>query len=109
MQDPNFFTSVLEVTRLIPAGRVSTFGAIGAYLGAKRSSRMVGYALKAAIHVTPPVPAHRVVNRQGLLSGKHHFGGDVMQNLLEKEGVEIENNQVKNFDQLFWDPTKELL
>ncbi len=109
MQDPNFYTSVFEVTRLIPRGRVTTFGAIGAYLGAKRSSRMVGYALKLAMQVSPPVPAHRVVNRQGLLSGKHHFGGDVMQKLLEKEGIEVADNQVKDFDRLFWDPIKELL
>ena len=109
MVEPNFYASVFEVTRLIPKGRVTSFGAIGAYLGAKRSSRMVGYALKLALQVSPPVPAHRVVNRQGLLSGRHHFGGNVMQELLEKEGIVVEDNQVKDFEKLFWDPGIELL
>ena len=111
MEDKNasFFQDVYEVARLIPAGRVTSYGAIAAYLGLKSSARMVGWAMnQAGSH--PGVPAHRVVNRNGLLSGKHHFSGgpDAMQRLLEAEGVKVENDQVADFKALFWDPVKEL-
>lgn len=103
-----FFEQVYEVSKLIPFGRVTSYGAIAKYLGTPKSARMVGWAMNAS-HNNPDVPAHRVVNRVGLLSGKHHFEGtNLMQQLLESEGVVIENNKVKNFDTLFWDPIKEL-
>lgn len=103
----SFFDRVYEVARLIPYGRVTSYGAIASYLGAARSARMVGYAMNAS-HARD-VPAHRVVNRKGLLTGKHHFDGtNLMQQLLESEGVVVKDNQVQNFDQLFWDPIKEL-
>ena len=103
--EPNFFDSVYEVVRLIPSGRVTSYGAIAAYLGTKGSSRMVGWAMQAAGNAKPPVPAHRVVNRQGLLTGKFHFGGQTMQQLLESEGVEVKDDQVQNFKEIFWDPS----
>jgi methylated-DNA-protein-cysteine methyltransferase-like protein len=103
----NFFDKVYEVARLIPYGRVTSYGAIAKYLGAARSSRMVGYAMNGSHG--KDVPAHRVVNRKGLLTGKHHFGGtNIMQQLLESEGVEVEELQVKNFETYFWEPAKEL-
>lgn len=105
----DFFRDVYEVVRLIPEGRVSSYGAIARYLGSAKSARTVGYAMNAAHGLLPPVPAHRVVNRIGLLSGKHHFGEpNQMQNLLESEGIEIENDQIKNFEKHFWDPNQEL-
>ena len=105
----DFFEQVYQVVRLIPKGRVTSYGAIANYLGAKSSSRVVGYAMNAA-HALPDVPAHRVVNRNGLLTGKHHFATDQrMQELLEQEGIKVRNDEVQNFDQLFWDPGKELL
>ncbi|MBL4678017.1 MAG: MGMT family protein [Mucilaginibacter sp.] len=107
-QDYNFFDNVYDVVRQIPKGRVTSYGAIAAYLGAKRSSRVVGYAMQVAGTANPPVPAHRVVNRQGLLTGKFHFGGDTMQQLLENEGVKVAENQVQNFKEIFWDPAIEL-
>lgn len=104
----NFFEKVYEVARLIPYGRVTSYGAIAKYLGAARSARMVGWAMNSS-H-SHDVPAHRVVNRVGLLSGKHHFPGiNLMQQLLENEGVEVEDFKVVNFEKLFWDPAKELL
>ncbi len=104
----NFFDEVYEVVKLIPAGRVTNYGAIAAYLGMKRGARMVGWAMNAA-HSQPEVPAHRVVNRVGLLSGKHHFSSaDEMQKRLEKEGVRVVNDQIENFRQHFWDPAIEL-
>ncbi|NRA92992.1 MAG: MGMT family protein [Psychroserpens sp.] len=104
----SFFEKVYDVVRLIPFGRVTSYGAIANYLGAKRSARMVGYAMNAS-H-TKNVPAHRVVNRKGLLTGKHHFDGtNLMQQLLESEGIEVIENQIQKFDTVFWDPTKELL
>ncbi len=104
----NFFTKVYEVVALIPFGRVTSYGAIARYLGAARSSRMVGWAMNNA-HGMEEVPAHRVVNRLGLLTGKHHFGGStIMQQLLENEGIEVVNNQVVDFDRHFWDPAREL-
>ena len=100
---------VYQVVRLIPKGRVSSYGAIAAYLGAKSSSRLVGYAMNGAINIKPPVPAHRVVNRNGLLTGKHHFENPFkMQELLEKENIEIKDDKVVRFKDLFWDPMKEL-
>jgi methylated-DNA-protein-cysteine methyltransferase-like protein len=104
----NFFEKVYEVARLIPYGRVTSYGAIAKYLGAARSARMVGWAMNSS-H-TQDVPAHRVVNRVGLLSGKHHFpGSNLMQQLLENEGVKVEDNKVVDFEKHFWDPVKELL
>jgi len=92
---------------LIPFGRVTSYGAIAKYLGAARSARMVGYAMNGSHR--KDVPAHRVVNRKGLLSGKHHFEGtNLMQQLLESEGITVIDNQIQNFDMLFWDPSKEL-
>ena len=105
----SFFENVYELVKLIPLGRVSSYGAIARYLGASGSARMVGWAMNQS-HQQPDVPAHRVVNRTGLLTGKHHFGsGDAMQRLLEAEGVAVKNDQVVEFDKLFWDPTVELL
>ena len=103
-----FFNKVHEVARLIPYGRITSYGAIAKYLGAAGSARMVGWAMNSSSK-KEDVPAHRVVNRNGLLSGKHHFEGtNLMQQLLESEGVEVFNNQVQNFESLFWDPIKEL-
>jgi len=108
MADDNFFERVYEVARLIPVGRVTSYGAIANYLGTKGSSRMVGWAMQACGRAFPPVPAHRVVNRQGLLTAKFHFGGERMQQMLESEGVKVEDDQVKDFKTLFWDPSVEL-
>ena len=103
----NFFERVYEVARLIPYGRVTSYGAIAKYLGASRSARMVGWAMNNSSE--KEVPAHRVVNRKGILTGKHHFEGtNLMQQLLESEGVEVIENQIQNFENLFWDPSKEL-
>ena len=105
----NFFERVYDVARLIPYGRVTSYGAIAKYLGAARSARMVGWAMNAS-GLKEDVPAHRVVNRVGVLSGKHHFQGtNLMQQLLESEGVEVEDNQVMDFEKVFWDPAAELL
>ncbi|WP_461449303.1 MGMT family protein [Mucilaginibacter sp.] len=108
MDDINFFDKVYQVARLIPKGRVTSYGAIAAYLGTKGSSRMVGYAMQAAGRADPPVSAHRVVNRQGLLTAKFHFGGDLMAQLLRSEGVNVIDDQIQNFKEVFWDPTIEL-
>ena len=108
-QDFSFFESVYEVVRLIPYGRVTSYGAIARYLGSAGSSRMVGWAMNQAHVQEKPVPAHRVVNRSGLLTGKAHFGGDRMQKLLEKEGIRVSDDQVEEFDKKFWDPNTELL
>ena len=98
-----------EVARLVPYGRVTSYGAIAAYLGARSSARMVGWAMNMSHLGGENVPAHRVVNRQGLLTGKHHFGGPmVMQQLLESEGVMVEHDKILNFKELFWDPLREL-
>lgn len=105
----DFFDQVFQVVRLIPYGRVTSYGAIAGYLGAKRSSRMVGWAMNASHWVVPSVPAHRVVNRLGMLSGKAHFGHpDEMQKLLESEGIVVISDQVQHFKELFWDPSSEL-
>ena len=105
----DFYQSVFEVVRQIPAGRVTSYGAIARYLGTAGSSRMVGWAMNLSHHQEIYVPAHRVVNRNGLLTGKIHFGSpDQMQELLENEGVIIENDEVVDFKTLFWDPMTEL-
>jgi methylated-DNA-protein-cysteine methyltransferase related protein len=105
----SFFELVYDVVRQIPKGRVTSYGAIAAALGARSSSRMVGWAMNNAHIIKPKVPAHRVVNRQGSLTGKMHFAHpDQMQELLEKEGVEVKNDKVQDFDKKFWDPMKEL-
>ncbi|MGC1243872.1 MAG: MGMT family protein [Chryseosolibacter sp.] len=103
----NFFENVFEVAKLIPKGRVTSYGAIAQYLGMKSSARMVGWAL----HGCPKnVPAHRVVNRSGLLTGKHHFNPpSAMQRSLEKEGVKVQDDQVQRFREIFWDPNIELM
>ena len=108
MDDINFYDKVYQVARLIPKGRATSYGAIAAYLGTKGSSRMVGYAMQAAGRVDPPVPAHRVVNRQGLLTAKFHFGGNLMAELLESEGITVVDDQIQNFKGVFWDPMIEL-
>jgi methylated-DNA-protein-cysteine methyltransferase-like protein len=108
MQRADFYDQVYQVVRLIPKGRITSYGAIAAYLGTKGSSRMVGYAMNDAGKVSPQVPAHRVVNRQGLLTGKFHFGGDTMQQLLASEGVLVDDDKVVNFKALYWDPAIEL-
>ena len=103
----NFFDKVYKVAKQIPYGRVTNYGAIANYLGATRSARMVGYAMNGS-HAKD-VPAHRVVNRKGLLTGKHHFEGtNLMQQLLESEGVVVVDNQIQNFEKVYWDPLKEL-
>jgi methylated-DNA-protein-cysteine methyltransferase-like protein len=108
MQHSDFFQSVFQVVKLIPKGRVTSYGAIAAYLGAKKSSRTVGYAMNAS-HSIPGIPAHRVVDRNGMLTGKMHFDTpDRMQQLLELEGIKVENDVVVEFKELFWDPTIEL-
>ena len=107
--DLSFFQKVYAVVRCIPPGRVTTYGAIAAYLGSGRSARMVGWAMNQS-HVQEGIPAHRVVNRNGILSGKHHFGGSrIMQQLLENEGIEIQNDQIVNFRNILWDPARELI
>lgn len=109
MENPGFFDQVYQVVRLIPKGRVTSYGAIASFLGTKGSARMVGYAMNAAHTVFPPVPAQRVVNRNGLLTGKFHFGSEnLMQQLLENEGVKVVNDQIVNFKEIFWDPSVEL-
>ena len=108
MASEGFFEKVYQVAKQIPYGRVTSYGAIARYLGASGSARMVGWAMNGS-GKDPEVPAHRVVNRKGLLTGKHHFQGtNLMQQLLESEGIEVIDNQIQNFDQLFWDPIKEL-
>ena len=103
----NFYDKVYDVARQIPFGRVTSYGAIANYLGAKRSARMVGYAMNGC--GGKDVPAHRVVNRKGLLTGKHHFDGtNLMQQLLENEGVTVIDNQIQELDSIFWDPSIEL-
>lgn len=108
-KDESFFELVFEVARQIPKGRVTSYGAIAIALGTKLSARMVGWAMNGAGRVKPKVPAHRVVNRNGMLSGKMHFAyPEQMQELLEKEGIKIVDDKVQNFEKKFWDPAKEL-
>ncbi|PKP18254.1 MAG: cysteine methyltransferase [Bacteroidetes bacterium HGW-Bacteroidetes-21] len=105
----SFFDLVFQVVRQIPEGRVTSYGAIASCLGSPQSSRMVGWAMNASHTAFPPVPAHWVLNRNGLLTGKMHFSSpDAMQDLLEKEGIEVKNDAVIRFKELFWDPQKEL-
>jgi methylated-DNA-protein-cysteine methyltransferase-like protein len=104
----NFFADVYEVVKLIPPGRVTSYGAIAAYLGTRGSARMVGWAMNAA-HGLADVPAHRVVNSKGLLTGKHHFGDpNRMEELLAREGVIVKDDQIQEFANYLWDPVKEL-
>lgn len=108
MSENSFFERVYEVVREIPPGRVTSYGAIARFLGAAGSSRMVGWAMNNASKMED-IPAHRVVNRNGLLTGKHHFPGSrVMEQMLEAEGVEVREDRVVNFKDLFWDPNEEL-
>ena len=107
-KNQNFFQHVYEVVQLIPEGRVTSYGAIAKYLGQARSARMVGWAMNAS-HNMPEIPAHRVVNRKGVLTGKFHFDGtNLMQQLLENEGIQVVENQIQNFERIFWDPSHEL-
>ena len=102
----NFYDKVYKIARLVPFGRVTSYGAIAAYLGAARSARMVGWAMNNSHNQTQEVPAHRVVNRKGLLTGKHHFDGtNLMQQLLENEGIGVVENQIQDFEKVFWNPT----
>jgi len=105
-ENENFFSKVYEVVRQIPYGKVTSYGAIAKHLGAAGSARMVGWAMNAS-HNLPDVPAHRVVNRKGLLTGKHHFKGtNLMQQLLESEGIAVIDNQIQDFEKHFWHPGK---
>ena len=108
-QNRGFFQRVYDVTRMVPYGRVTTYGAIASYLGSPGAARMVGWAMNQC-HSSPHyVPAHRVVNRVGLLTGKHHFdGSSLMQEMLENEGAIIEENRIVNMEDMFWDPVQEL-
>ena len=107
--EKDFFKMVYEVVKLVPEGRVTSYGAIANYLGSKSSSRVVGYAMNASHKIKPKVPAHRVVNRIGLLSGKQHFETPFqMEDLLTKEKIIIKNDKVIDFKNIFWDPQKEL-
>lgn len=107
--DDNFFSLVFEVARQIPKGRVTSYGAIAAALGTKSSARMVGWAMNGCHRVKPKVPAHRVVNRNGMLTGKFHFDPPgLMEQLLKKEGVKVKNDQVVDFKNIFWDPLESL-
>ena len=107
-ENKNFFEKSYEVARQIPYGRVTSYGAIAKYLGAARSARMVGWAMNAS-HNMEDIPAHRVVNKAGILTGKHHFDGtNLMQQLLESEGVVVIDNQIQDLEKLFWDPFREL-
>ncbi|MBE9469594.1 MAG: MGMT family protein [Bacteroidetes bacterium] len=108
-QNINFFEKVYQVTREIPFGRVSSYGAIARYIGSPQAARMVGWALNKSFSQKEFVPAHRVVNKNGLLTGKKHFGAsNIMRELLENENVIIKNDQILNFEDVFWDPYKEL-
>ena len=108
MSNDNFFERVYAIARQIPYGKVTSYGAIAKALGTARSARMVGWAMNAS-HENDDIPAHRVVNKKGLLTGKHHFDGtNLMQQLLENEGITIVDNQIQQLNQCFWDPSIEL-
>ena len=108
-ESDNFFDKVYQVARLIPYGKVTSYGAIATYLGAARSARMVGWAMNNSSNQEPEVPAHRVVNKKGLLTGKHHFDGtNLMQQLLENEGIVVINNQIQDLEKVYWNPMEEL-
>jgi methylated-DNA-protein-cysteine methyltransferase-like protein len=103
------YDAIYDVVRSVPKGRVTSYGAVAKAIGTASGARVVGYAMNLCHGVTPKVPAHRVVNRNGMLTGKHHFSPpEKMQQLLEKEGVKVEDDKVADFDKLFWDPMKEL-
>lgn len=107
--EKDFFDSVYQVVRLIPKGRVTSYGAIAKYLGSAGSSRIVGYAMNSAHGQKPKVPAHRVVNRNGELTGKHHFATPYeMQELLEKEKIQVKNDKIVDFKKIYWDPMENL-
>jgi methylated-DNA-protein-cysteine methyltransferase-like protein len=109
VKEYSFFADVYDVVRQVPKGRVTSYGAIAAYLGTRLSARMVGWAMNAAGNAKPKVPAQRVVNRNGMLSGKHHFPtATAMENLLKKDGVMVKNDTVMDFRNRFWDPSIEL-
>jgi methylated-DNA-protein-cysteine methyltransferase-like protein len=109
-ENQDFFDRVYAVVRLIPEGRVTSYGAIARYIGSPGSARTVGWAMNASHLYDELIPAHRVVNRLGMLTGKHHFRHpDMMQELLESEGIQVENDKVVNFEKHFWDPYKELI
>lgn len=109
VKEYSFFQDVYEVVRQIPKGRVTSYGAIAAYLGTKLSARMVGWAMNAAHTAKPKVPAQRVVNRNGILSGKHHFGTPtLMEELLKKDGVSVKDDTVVDFKKIFWNPATAL-
>jgi len=109
-EEPSFFEKVYEVVRLIPYVRVTSYGAIANYLGTKGSARMVGWAMNQSHTKQPPVPAHRVVNRKGMLTGKFHFEGqNLMEELLKSEGIKVFNNKIINFDKYFWDPSQQII
>ena len=108
-ENTSFFQRVYEVVKLIPYGKVTSYGAIANYLGSGGAARMVGWAMNASFTAKEPIPAHRVVNRQGLLTGKQHFGSpDMMKQLLENEGLEINDDKILDFKKHFWDPNTEL-
>ncbi len=110
VKEYSFFEDVFEVARQVPKGRVTSYGAIAAYLGTRLSARMVGWAMNAAGSAKPKVPAQRVVNRNGMLSGKHHFSTPTaMEELLKKDGVKVKNDTVVDFEKRFWDPSVELM
>lgn len=110
VKEYSFFEDVFEVARQVPKGRVTSYGAIAAYLGTRLSARMVGWAMNAAGSARPKVPAQRVVNRNGMLSGKHHFSTPTaMEELLKKDGVKVKNDTVVDFEKRFWDPSVELM
>ena len=110
MADDGFFSRVYEVTRMIPQGRVTSYGAIAAYLGSPGAARMVGWALNNCHQLDEYIPAHRVVNRNGMLTGKHHFPGiDTMEELLRSEGVRVEDDQIIDFEKHLWNPNQELM
>lgn len=106
----SIYDAIYDVVRTVPKGRVTTYGAVAAAIGARSGARMVGYAMNSSAAAKPKVPAHRVVNRNGMLTGKHHFSPpERMQQLLEKEGIKVVEDTVVDFKQLFWDPVIELL
>ena len=110
MSDDNFFMHVYRIVKKIPSGKVTTYGAIARFIGSPQSARMVGWAMNSSHHYQDFIPAHRVVNRNGMLTGKHHFRHEnLMQELLESEGLRITGDQIVDFEKHFWDPNKELI
>ena len=108
-KNKDFFQNVFDIVRLIPKGRVTSYGSIAKYLGTGKSARMVGWAMNASHRAHPKIPAHRVVNSSGILTGKHHFGNPFkMQQLLEKEKIKVKEDKVIEFKKLFWNPMEEL-